>query len=49
MHPEITWELDIRKPEENLLKEMRKTTRYLIRQAEKNPDIKIIKSKIFRD
>jgi len=44
MHPEVTWELDITPPEENLLMGMRKTTRYLIRQAEKNPDIQIIKS-----
>jgi len=35
MHPEITWELDLNLPEEELLKNMRKTTRYLIRQAEK--------------
>jgi lipid II:glycine glycyltransferase (peptidoglycan interpeptide bridge formation enzyme) len=44
MHPEVTWELDITLPEENLLMNMRKTTRYLIRQAEKNPDIEIVKS-----
>lgn len=44
MHPEITWELDITPTEENLLAGMRKTTRYLIRQAEKNPDIKIVRS-----
>ncbi|MCX6724423.1 MAG: peptidoglycan bridge formation glycyltransferase FemA/FemB family protein [Candidatus Staskawiczbacteria bacterium] len=41
MHPEVTWELDITLPEEKLLANMRKTTRYLIRQAEKNPDIQI--------
>jgi len=44
MHPEITWELDLTVSEEELLKNMRKTTRYLIRQAEKNKDIEIIKS-----
>ncbi|MCX6765288.1 MAG: peptidoglycan bridge formation glycyltransferase FemA/FemB family protein [Candidatus Nealsonbacteria bacterium] len=44
MHPEVTWELDISKDEEELLKGMRKTTRYLIRQAEKNVDIQILKS-----
>jgi len=44
MHPEITWELDIRPKEEELLMGMRKTTRYLIKQALKNSDIKIIKS-----
>ena len=40
MHPEVTWELDIKKPEEELLSKMRKTTRYLIRQAQKNSEIK---------
>lgn len=44
MHPEVTWELDIDKSEEELLKGMRKTTRYLVRHAEKNTDIEIIKS-----
>ncbi|MDD5569473.1 MAG: peptidoglycan bridge formation glycyltransferase FemA/FemB family protein, partial [Candidatus Pacebacteria bacterium] len=34
MHPELTWELDITQSEEAILKNMRKTTRYLIRQAE---------------
>jgi lipid II:glycine glycyltransferase (peptidoglycan interpeptide bridge formation enzyme) len=43
MHPEVTWELDISKPEEEILSGMRKTTRYLIRQAQKNNDIEIIK------
>jgi lipid II:glycine glycyltransferase (peptidoglycan interpeptide bridge formation enzyme) len=41
MHPEVTWELDISLPEDQLLSNMRKTTRYLIRQAEKNPEIEI--------
>lgn len=36
MHPELSWMLDITKPEEELLKEMRKTTRYLIRKMEKD-------------
>ncbi len=44
MHAEVTWELSINKPEEGLLASMRKTTRYLIRQAQKNPDIQIEKS-----
>jgi lipid II:glycine glycyltransferase (peptidoglycan interpeptide bridge formation enzyme) len=44
MHAEETWELDIRSPEEELLSGMRKTTRYLIRQAQKNKDIHIVKS-----
>ena len=49
IHPEITWELDISPKEEELLMGMRKTTRYLIRQAEKNPDIEIIKSSNIND
>jgi lipid II:glycine glycyltransferase (peptidoglycan interpeptide bridge formation enzyme) len=49
MHPEVTWELDITLPEEELLMNMRKTTRYLIRQAEKNPDVEIIKSNNIED
>lgn len=44
IHPEATWELDIRPSEEELLMGMRKTTRYLIRQAQKNKEIKIIQS-----
>ena len=35
MHPEISWMLDITKPEDVLLKEMRKTTRYLIKKMER--------------
>lgn len=49
MHPETTWELDISKSEEDILMGMRKTTRYLIRQAEKNPDVKIVKSNDTKD
>lgn len=41
---EDTWKLDINISEEELLKKMRKTTRYLIHQAIKNPDITIEKS-----
>lgn len=44
MHPELTWELDISKDEEDILREMRKTTRYLVRQGEKNEDVEIEKS-----
>ncbi|MEA3453082.1 MAG: peptidoglycan bridge formation glycyltransferase FemA/FemB family protein [Patescibacteria group bacterium] len=47
--PEVSWVLPLKKIEEELLKEMRKTTRYLIRQALKNPDIEIIKSKDLKD
>jgi len=49
MHPEVTWELDISLSESDILKNMRKTTRYLIRQAEKNKDIEIIKSENLDD
>ncbi len=35
MHSELCWILDIRAPEDELLKNMRKTTRYLTRQKEK--------------
>lgn len=45
MHPETAWELEIFGPEEKILMEMRKTTRYLVRQAKKNPDIIIEKSR----
>ena len=48
-HPELTWELDLDFPEEELLRNMRKTTRYLIRQGLKNEEIKIIKSNDIKD
>ncbi len=41
---EATWQLDIRPAEDEILAKMRKTTRYLIRLAQKNPDITIEKS-----
>lgn len=44
MHPELTWELNLIPIEDELLKGMRKTTRYLVKQAEKNPDVEIVKS-----
>ncbi|MEK7202695.1 MAG: peptidoglycan bridge formation glycyltransferase FemA/FemB family protein, partial [Patescibacteria group bacterium] len=46
---EATLKLDITLPEEKLLMNMRKTTRYLIRQTLKNPDITIEKSKKLTD
>ncbi len=49
MHPELTWELDLTSSEEDLLMNMRKTTRYLIRQGLKNPDLKILKSNEVKD
>ncbi len=35
MHPELAWMLDLTKSEDDLLKDMRKTTRYLIKQMER--------------
>jgi len=49
MHPETSWELNISGSEEDILKQMRKTTRYLVRQAEKNADIEIVKSQDAKD
>ncbi len=46
---EATWKLDISPAEDELLMNMRKTTRYLIRQAMKNPDIAINKSESLQD
>jgi len=46
---EATWKLDIAPSEEELLKNMRKTTRYLINQAAKNPEIEIVKSDRIQD
>jgi len=49
IHPELTWQLDITLPEEELLMKMRKTTRYLIRQGIKEKNIEILKSKDIKD
>jgi len=49
IHPEVTWELDVKPSEEELLMNMRKTTRYLIRQAQKNADIEIVKTQDVED
>jgi lipid II:glycine glycyltransferase (peptidoglycan interpeptide bridge formation enzyme) len=49
IHPEVNWILNIQNSEEELLAGMRKTTRYLIRQALKNPEIEIKKSKDLKD
>ncbi len=49
IHPEVTWELNLKLSEEELLMGMRKTARYLIRQAEKNTDIEIVKSRNIED
>jgi lipid II:glycine glycyltransferase (peptidoglycan interpeptide bridge formation enzyme) len=49
MHPELDWELDIFSSEEEILAGMRKTTRYLIKQALKNTDINIVQSQNVND
>ena len=49
VHPELTLVLDIRLSEEKLLMQMRKTTRYLIRQGIKNKDLKIFQSQDLKD
>ncbi len=41
---ESSWKLDITPPEEEIFAQMRKTTRYLIRQVMKNQDIEITRS-----
>jgi lipid II:glycine glycyltransferase (peptidoglycan interpeptide bridge formation enzyme) len=46
---EATWKLDITSSEEELFKNMRKTTRYLVRQALKNPDVSIEESESLDD
>lgn len=48
LHAELTSQLDITKSEEELLKQMRKTTRYEIRNAI-NQNMKVIKSEEERD
>ena len=49
MHPELTWELDIIPSEDEILMKMRKTTRYLIKQARKTKEIEIIQSNRLKD
>jgi vancomycin resistance protein VanK len=46
---EATWKLDITLFEDELFKNMRKTTRYLVRQALKNPDVSIEESESLDD
>ena len=48
IHSEVTWELNLLPKEEELLKNMRKTTRYLIKKAQKD-GVEIIKSKKLGD
>jgi len=46
---EATWKLDLALSEDELFKNMRKTTRYLIRQALKNQDITVERSERLED
>ncbi len=48
-HPESSWKLNIEKSEAQLLGDMRKSTRYLIKQAGANQDIQIVKSTDVKD
>ncbi|MFH0792353.1 MAG: peptidoglycan bridge formation glycyltransferase FemA/FemB family protein [bacterium] len=48
-HPEASWKLNIEPGEDVLMANTRKTTRYLIRQAEKNADITISQSDKLED
>jgi len=45
MHPELTWQLNILGTEDEILKGMRKTTRYLVNQGTKKKEVEIVKSK----
>lgn len=49
IHPEVSWELDITKPEDDLLMDMRKTTRYLIRKADRDDDIEVVQTQNIED
>ena len=49
MHPEASWKLNIEPSEQELFAKMRKTTRYLIRQAQKNEKVTVLKSTDFKD
>jgi lipid II:glycine glycyltransferase (peptidoglycan interpeptide bridge formation enzyme) len=48
-HPESSWKLNIEPPIEKLFGSMRKTTRYLIKQAQANKDLEIFQSKDIKD
>src|SRR3989344_7959638 len=48
-HPESSWKLNIELPEEKLLAGMRKTTRDLIKQAEKDKNLEVIQSFSIKD
>jgi len=44
IHAETTWNLDINKPEEELLRGMRKTTRYLVRKGLEMKNLEVVKN-----
>lgn len=46
---EATWRLRLDLPEDDIFKNMRKTTRYLIRQAQSNQDVSIVRSESILD
>jgi len=46
---EATWRLDITPSEEELLREMRKSTRYLVNQAKKNQELSVSQSNSLMD
>src|SRR3989344_4889490 len=48
-HPESSWKLNIAASEDELMRGIRKTTRYLIRQAESNKDIEIFQTFDIKD
>ncbi len=48
-HPESSWKLNLQPESNELLGQMRKTTRYLIKQAEKNSAIEIFQSTDVKD
>lgn len=43
MHAELVWMLDVTPTEDELLRNMRKTTRYLIRKAETDDEVQIVR------
>ena len=49
MHSEASWKLNITASEEQLFSQMRKTTRYLLRQAMRNEDIVVEQSTSLHD
>ncbi len=48
-HPESSWKLNIEPSDDQLMQGMRKTTRYLIKQAKSNKDIEIFQSTNIKD